>query len=111
RRRRRPDRDRRVRGRGARAGDAVGGARVNRGVLFALGVVVIIALVSRLPADVFATTQAMLVLASGAILLALALSVFLSPTRRALGRLFSFQVAADAPLFAMAREAEWRELL
>lgn len=82
---------------------------MKRNVLFVLGIVAIIVLVSRLPADVFATTQAMLVLASGAILLALAFSVFFTPARRLVGRLFTFDVQ-DAPPFAMAREAEWRDM-
>lgn len=83
---------------------------MNQRVLFALGIVAIVLLVSRLPADIFATTQAMLVLASGGILLALALGIFFTPARRLLGRLFTFDVQ-DAPAFAMAREREWRDLV
>ena len=81
-----------------------------RRVLFLLGVVAIVLLVSRLPADVFATTRAILLVAAGVLLLALALGVFLRPARRALGRFFTFHVP-EGPAFSLATEPEWRDLV
>ena len=82
---------------------------MNRNVLFAIAVAVVILVVSRLPQDVFATMQAILVLASGALLLGLAAAVVLAPARRLLGRLFGFAVDA-APALSVAREEDWRQL-
>lgn len=72
---------------------------------------VIVVLLSRLPDATFATTQAMLVLASGATLLLLALAVFLGPARRLVGSLFGVVVKADGPVFAVASADEWRGLV
>lgn len=81
-----------------------------RHVLFALGLLAVILLVSRLPEDAFRTTQGFLVGASAVILLLLALAVFLVPARRALGRLFGFSTESRG-VVAMATPEEWRDLV
>lgn len=81
-----------------------------RHVAFVAGVVLIVLLVSRLPADVFASTRAFLVLAAGALFLLFALSIAFLPVRRALGGYFGFTVRGEGTL-VIAREDEWRELL
>lgn len=75
-----------------------------------MGVVLVTILVSRLPEDVFASTQGFLVGAAAVILLLVALGVFLVPVRRALGRLFTFEVTSRGA-FAMPKPEEWRDLV
>lgn len=75
-----------------------------------MGVLLVTLLVSRLPDDVFATTQGFLVGAAAVIFILLALAVFLVPARRALGRLFTFDTPARG-VIAMAKPEEWRDLV
>lgn len=75
-----------------------------------MGVILVTLLVSRLPEDVFASTQGFLVGAAAVIFLLVALGVFLVPVRRALGRLFTFDVAARG-VIAMPLTEEWRDLV
>jgi hypothetical protein len=81
-----------------------------RGLLFLAGVLGIVLLVSRLPDDVFATTQTMLVVTAGALFLGVAAAAFLAPARRLLGKLFTFAPREDTPTWSAANEAEWRGL-
>lgn len=78
--------------------------------MFIVGVLLVTVLVSRLPEDVFRTTQGFLVGAAAVILLLLALAVFFVPARRALGRLFTFETPASGAI-AMAKPEEWRDLV
>lgn len=84
--------------------------RALRHLLFLLGLAAVILLVSRLPDDVFATTQAILLLAAGALFLLVAGGAFLTPARRALARFFAFE-ARDGPAFMVANDREWRGLV
>lgn len=87
-------------------------ANAARQVLFVLGLIAIIILLSRLPADVFVTTQTLLLITAACIFLLLAGAVFLAPVRRLLARLFALPlVIRPAPAFSMATNEEWRALL
>lgn len=81
-----------------------------RHVAFIVGLALIVLILSRLPDDVYATTQTMLLLVSGALLLLFAAGVVLSPSRRLLGRLFGYDVAARAA-FTTATGDELRAML
>lgn len=81
-----------------------------RQVLFLVGLVLVIVLVTLLPEATFRSTQGFLVAASGVILVMLALATFLVPARRALGRLFGFD-AQGKGVVAVAKPDEWRDLV
>lgn len=83
-----------------------------RQVVFLVGLLAIIVLLSRLPEDVFATTQTIMLLAAACILLLLAGAVFLPPARRLLIKLFALPVAPrEARGFELPTSDEWRALL
>lgn len=87
-------------------------ANAARQALFVLGLAAIIVLLSRLPADVFVTTQALLLVTAACILLLLAGAVFLAPARSLLARLFALPIEVrPAPALSMATNDEWRGLL
>lgn len=81
-----------------------------RAALFVVGLAAIVWLVSRLPADVFLTTQAfLLIVAAASLILAATAFVFL-PARKLQARLFGLSVTEGA-LFGFPPEREARATL
>lgn len=65
-------------------------------------------LLTRLPADVFATTEAFLFLAASAILLLVAAALFVRPARALERALFGLPLQEGGPLFGLPPEREMR---
>ncbi|HEX2022073.1 MAG TPA: hypothetical protein VHH36_05125 [Candidatus Thermoplasmatota archaeon] len=76
-----------------------------------LALVLIAVVLSRLPAQAFASAQATLVVASGVLLLALAAAVLLAPVRRVLARAFLTPPPREAGAFALPQGDEARGLV
>jgi hypothetical protein len=82
--------------------------RAVRVLAIALGALAIAWLLTRLPADVFAATQATLFVAASVLLLLVAAAVILRPARKLERALFALPLAADGPLLGLPRESEMR---
>lgn len=84
-------------------------ARLLVGLL--LGAPVVALLLSLLPADVFASTRAFLLVVASAVLLLVAAALFLLPARRALAAAFGLPLALDGPALGLPPETELRTVL
>lgn len=85
---------------------------MRRALALVVGGALLAFLVSRLPAETFGATQAALLVAAGALLLWVALALFVVPARRALARAFVLPVRVpDAGWFGMPSEPELRPTL
>lgn len=82
-----------------------------RVVLLVVGSLVISLLVALLPAAVAESARAFLLLASGAVLLLVALALFLLPARRLLASVFGLPLQVEGRTFGLVRDEEMRTTL
>lgn len=71
-----------------------------------LGTVLIVALVARLPDDVFRATQAFLLVVAAIVLLLVAAAMLVRPARALEKAVFALPLRVDGPLLGLPREAD-----